>query len=109
MDANQTHFHLFFGYDNWAGCFGADQKDFRSHWEHSAPEETALSWDAKAGELTLTPQAFRFVPAKGDRAPTLADRRGSARDCYQNWYWISDDEKSIRIRSAGSDAVTQFW
>jgi phage tail-like protein len=109
MDTNGTQFHLLFGRDNWAGCTGNDGKKLGDHWDAQPVELTDAFWDATRGDLTLRPQAFRFVASRGDNAPTPEDRRGAARDRYGNWYWISEDKASIQVRSSGSDAVTVFW
>jgi phage tail-like protein len=99
MDANQTRFHLLLGNDDWAKCT-----------PQTAPgENSPVAWDAQRFELTLAPHVFRFQSASKNQAPSIGDRRGSASDQYNNWYWIGATEREILVRSSGSGLTTHFW
>lgn len=121
MDANGTRFHLLLGEGDWGRTTPGALEWARSTdepiatlaelWDRSAEvaELTGLGWSADRGELTLAPQLFQFPPSATDRAPSLDDRRGAARDRYGNWYWIGVDEREILVNSSGSGATTHFW
>src|SRR5256885_2173652 len=102
MDANGTRFHLLLGESDWSRCrtvggraaFGADKNVF---------------WNAPRNEVTLWPDTFRFPTPRAAMPLAVDSRRGAARDRFENWYWISPDERSIQVLSSGSRAVSQFW
>lgn len=93
MDANNTRYHLLLGEADWARCQAS----------------AGMEWDDAGGALRLQARIFRFPAALGDVRPKVADRRGAARDRHGNWYWISHDEREIRVRSAGDERVSTFW
>jgi phage tail-like protein len=102
MDANQTHFHLLLGQNDWATCalreggnvFGA---------------ESPVAWAADRYEVTLQPKLFEFPAAPRDDAPSQESRRGAAADVNFNWYWIGEGEDEIRIRASGDQRSGHFW
>jgi phage tail-like protein len=98
MDANRTRFHLLLGSD-WSSL----QRD---------PHTTDIGdaeIDTTTWEYRLHQKLFEFVPPRGDRIPSIADRRGAAVDRFGNWYWIDVAPTSIRVNSAGSGATTLYW
>jgi phage tail-like protein len=107
MDANGTRFHLLLGEQDWARC-SDDSHEAQSAGEAST-QLVGLGWDPKSQEQTLRALSFHFVAGPTDRAPTLEDRRGAARDRYGNWYWIDADRRRIRVKSAGSAGISDFW
>jgi len=112
MDANGTRFHLFFGRDDWAKCSAVTEKEkellIADAWK-SAKQQHAigLRWNDEQGELTLEPRLFNFAP--NGSAPSIENRRGAARDCFGNWYWIDETSTKIRVLSSGSFQTTDFW
>ena len=102
MDANGAKYHLLLGYDDWAR--GEDQQH-RANRSLSAP----LYWDNERDELTLAPRLSFYVSSARDLPVEPEDRRGAARDRYGNWYWIDVSQQKIRVFSAGSGLVTDFW
>jgi len=112
MDANGTRFHLFFGRDDWAKCSAVTEKEKQlligDAWK-SAKQQHAigLRWNDEQGELTLEPRLFNFAP--NGSAPSIENRRGAARDCFGNWYWIDETSTKIRVLSSGSFQTTDFW
>jgi phage tail-like protein len=118
MDANGTRYHLLLGRDDWLRCRvdGAPPRTLTpapsggegAEASPAAPE-TAVVWDDERNELTLQPLLFQFSAAPKDAPPTLEMRRGAARDRYDNWYWIDETARTIRILSEGSRRVSNFW
>lgn len=99
MDVNGTKYHLLFGADDWDACL-----------EAGGEAHPALEWDAASASMRLRRQAALFRRASRTEAPlTSAARRGSGRDHYGNWYWIDQDERSIRFLPAGARSSVRFW
>ena len=102
MDANRTRYHLLQGaqdWPRWRSPGGTLAKDSLEQ----------VFFDTARQDITLWPLAFRFPATSDDRALTADDRRGAARDAFANTYFIAEDRQSVRVRSAGSDAVSTFW
>src|SRR4051812_12787022 len=108
MDANGTRFHLLRGSADWP------------RWRMPGPDASGAPVPAQdsvgqvqflpgSSEIALWPRAFRFPAGRGDRPVDLAQRRGAARDAFGNWYWIGEDNASIRVWSSGSGAVSLLW
>lgn len=108
MDVNGTRFHLLLGREDWGRCTDDAGIPLGEGWS-GAPDAGAVAWDPAREELTLAPRLFRFRAAPRDVPPTLDQRRGAARDRFGNWYWIDADRRTLRVRSAGDDAVSAFW
>jgi phage tail-like protein len=87
MDANLTRFHLLLGQADWMSCT-AD----------------AVSWDDTRNELTLQKVVFQFQPPPADRTPSVADRRGAARDRYGNFYSIDAAQTGILVNGSPGDS-----
>lgn len=104
MDANGTRFHLLLGRDDWGRCRDGDGQPIRPYGQAGGP----VAYDTDRNELTLRPLPFLFRPP-GAPVLTPADRRGSARDRYGNWYWIDRTRTALLVNSAGSGATTAFW
>jgi phage tail-like protein len=111
VDANGTRFHLLLGRDDWARCSVAGT-ELREWWELSSPpylKTSGLVFNDERAELTLQPRLFKFIAAPKDTRPDLSNRRGAGRDRYGNWYWIDETALKIRVRSSGSQLVSDFW
>nr|WP_290670300.1 phage tail protein [Ardenticatena sp.] len=93
MDANQTHFHLIFGADDWQPLIG---------------DETLL-WDATRQSVILHPLVFRFPQPPGDPVLDAANRRDAAQDRFGNRYWIADDGLGIRYQGVHATGEEAFW
>ena len=98
MDANGTRFHL---------LLGGDWSLLRP--DADTPVVGSAELDTSTWEYRLHQRVFEFVPPRGDRTPTLADRRGAAVDRFGNWYWVDTDPTCIRVNSAGSGDTTLYW
>ena len=115
MDVQGSQFHLIHGVDDWARCTDAvtgqllgtawtDEADSPSSAAH-----TSLEFDETLGALRLRHDLPLFRRA-GRTAPLdPAARRGAGRDAYGNWYWIDDDQTSIRWRPADDDTSAPWW
>lgn len=108
MDANGTRYHLLLGRADWGRCL-QDGRALAEAWDTPEATPPGFAWDATRADLTLRPQLFHFIAAPLDTAPTLADRRGAARDRYGNFYWVHKDGKTVRVRSSGSKTTSDFW
>lgn len=108
MDANGTRFHLLLGEQDFARC-SDDSHELPAATAAGSPQLVGLSWNQKSQEQVLRALLFHFVAGATDRAPTLEDRRGAARDRYGNWYWIDADQRRIRVKSSGTRNVSDFW
>jgi phage tail-like protein len=95
MDVNGTRFHLVLTASEWLPP------------EHSNAVATNLEWSE--GGLRLRRLLPVFPPRKAEQPPTVEQRRGAGRDCFGNWYWISDDAHEVRARSRGARASDSFW
>lgn len=116
MDANGTKFHLLLGEEDWSNCSLVDQERrtplrvvFESPLQTCDERAGGVDWVRDRNELTLRPCLFRFIAPRNDRPPQLSDRRGAARDCNGNWYWIDKTRREIRINSSGTTTTSHFW
>ena len=110
MDANGTRHHLLFDYEDWASCLDLDGRPLGEAWQSSPyVNHTHLYWDVENHQLTLEPLLFQYMASPQDTAPQLEDRRGAQHDRYGNWYWIDPSRLKLRILSAGSQKVSDFW
>jgi phage tail-like protein len=135
MDANGSHYQLWFGLQDWARGVNAAGNGFRKEtldWPSSPTQhlpaanlptvnllavnpnnpdrpEDGLAWDRERHALTLRPRVFRFNPAKADRPVALEQRRGAAADRYGNVYWIAASGQEVRVRSVGTGQSSHFW
>src|SRR5436190_7042755 len=113
MDANGTHFHLLLGREDWANCLDSRLLPLWQSWEVSTGgvvvNNSGIDWDETHAEVTLKQRLFQFIARPSNQRPSLADRRGAARDGYGNWYWIDESRREILINSSGTQATTHFW
>lgn len=112
MDANGTRYHLLLGREDWLRC-DADGLPLRAAEEDAPGREgtglPGLAWNGERSELTLRPRLFQFLASPKDVAPELKTRRGAARDRHDNWYWIDENERRLRVNSAGTRRASTFW
>jgi len=127
VDANGTRHHLLLDQEDWARCCEEVEisaltptllqgRTLGEAWKSSPPEEseivcgnTNLCWDQENHQLILKPLLFQEVASPQDEAPSVEDRRGAQHDRYGNWYWIDPSRLKLRILSAGSQQVSDFW
>jgi phage tail-like protein len=92
MDSNKTRFHLLFMPDDWA---------------QGTLEQ--VEWNAERRAIGLRPLPFIFPTVPGEPILRPEDRRGAAQDRYGNWYWIGDDQASLRFAGPGERASVLYW
>ncbi len=97
MDVNGTRFHLLFGPGDWKALLAQDSP------------HRGLEWHPATASVRLNEDLFRFPASAGDRRLSPADRRGTARDRFGNWYWISADRAEVRVRFRGGSGPAHFW
>jgi phage tail-like protein len=91
LDVNGTRYHLVFGPQDWP----MDQRDRK--WEY----------DANHHWVQLQTEPYQFTEV-GPHQKVLS-RRGSARDAYGHWYWISEDGKKIMAQWAGAKQAVELY
>ncbi|HEY6000581.1 MAG TPA: phage tail protein [bacterium] len=111
MDANGTRYQLLLGREDWdACCCAALDTDPRGAWLPPRHGDAPLEWNADTCEVLLRAKPFVHTPAPRDARPDLErDRRGAAVDMFGNWYWVDETRSRIRVRSAGTELVSDFW
>ncbi len=100
MDVNQTRFQLVYGQTDWLPVASAS----------SPPAEPLFDWNASDATLSLHQDLFIFPRLTNQIPLDVANRRGSGRDRYGNWYWIAESQTDLRFLSmkpAGS--AQHFW
>ncbi|MFN9200133.1 MAG: hypothetical protein ACK5WR_18820, partial [Planctomycetaceae bacterium] len=106
MDANGTKFLLWMGEADWKCRRDLDPV----HPDQVlTPDQATLEWSHDSQALILRRQLSIHVASPRDTSVALTARRGADRDRFGNCYWISSDERSIQVRSAGDGLVTRFW
>ena len=105
MDVQGSQFHLIHGLDDWGRCtrrsHRATARDARGRGQADSPSSaarTSLEYDETLGALRLRHDLPLFRRAGRTVPLDPAARRGAGRDAYGNWYWIDDDQVSIRWR-----------
>lgn len=114
MDVNNTKFHLLLTQADWGRCTLAQSGELLGKiWQSESEGETIpdqqFDWNEETGEITLQPRLFKFTASPKDEKPNLVNRRGAARDRYGNWYWIDETGLKIKILSAGSKTVSDYY
>jgi len=114
MDVNGTKFHLLLTRNDWGNCIsGQKRESLLDIWKRQDDGETVaeqeFAWDAIANEITLQKRIFKFTASPKDKKPELENRRGAAQDRYGNWYWIDETGLKIKVLSAGSKNVSDFY
>ncbi|MFN6107190.1 MAG: hypothetical protein ACK5EA_22420, partial [Planctomycetaceae bacterium] len=106
MDANGTKFLLWMGEADWKCRRDLDPV----HPDQVlTPDQATLEWSHDSQALILRRQLSIHVASPRDNSVALTARRGADRERFGNCYWISSDERSIQVRSAGDGLVTCFW
>ena len=106
MDVNNTRFFLVRQRGEW---LENSMNSAITSSSTSLPSYTDVSWDSYLAAVGLTPRLFRFPNPPGNPVLTPAHRRGSARDMYDNWYWISQSRTEIRTQSLDKTNSDHFW
>lgn len=117
-DPQGGRFHLLAGQSDWALCSEPD---------HRLPDPITspltgpalatgtvhrpgnFEWDEATGSLRL---AHRDAVARHPTSMSLHrtdQRRGADRDRYGNWYWITDDNRSIVRVAPGASRAVPWW
>lgn len=115
QDANGSRFALVLGRQDWGQCrldaaAWPGQPLLDTLWSDEAESEAApLAFDAAQASIGLAQRVSRFAPAKGDVAPSTAQRLGAAADANGNIYAIVDGGARITVRNAGTGRVSTFW
>ncbi len=114
MDVNNTKFHLLLNRVDWGTCKSAQSDELLGEiWRRESEGETIpgqqFDWNDEMSQITLQPRLFKFTASPKDEKPNLINRRGAARDRYGNWYWIDETGLKIKILSAGSNMVSDYY
>lgn len=95
MDVQGTRYHMLFGRDDWVARITG--------------EPAPLEFDERHKALRLTRHAPAFEQQVQRDPVGQQFRRGAGRDRYGNWYWIADDERSIRFLPVGKRHSVDWW
>ena len=111
MDANGTRFLLLMGQPDWSGCREVVDETITRPLagELDSTGRGAFEWCRETQALMLRRELNLHLASQRDTVVKLSDRRGADRDQFGNCYWISDDERSICVRSSGDGLVGLFW
>src|ERR1700723_560132 len=100
MDVNQTRFQLV--------CVKADWLPVTSNGSPSV--EPLFDWNPCDATLSLHQDLYIFPKLTAQVALDVANRRGSGRDSYGNWYWIAESQTELRFLSMKPGSSAQhFW
>jgi phage tail-like protein len=99
VDVNGTRFHLLLGGRDWLPRLD----------DATAPPDQGLEWDPRRVQVTLRRELFRFAPRPAEAPFTAEHRRGSARDRFGHFYWLSPDRRAIRYRPREDRKSSVFW
>ncbi|WP_028310501.1 phage tail protein [Derxia gummosa] len=115
MDANGSRHFALVTQGDWQGALdaafeGLPPGDRPLAWSDGTTGGGAIGASCGAGGLGLKGLLHEFRP-RGEVAGALAEGhgRGGAFDAWGNLYSLSADRRAIRIRSAGSGAMSDFW
>lgn len=100
MDANGSRYHALVSQADWQRC--AD----------ISPDAGGLEWNGREGNsggLALKAQLFMFKASANRAGGREESGRGGVFDAHGNLYSLGADRRSLRIRSAGSGEVSDFW
>ncbi len=115
MDVQGSQFHLVHGRGDWGRCIdGVTGQPLSTAWDDEAgaspsAADSSLEYDEGLGALRLRQDLPLFRRAGRTVALDPSARRGAGRDAYGNWYWIDDDQASIRWRPADDDVSAPWW
>ncbi len=117
MNVNGSRKHVFLSEADWGRCFaaaGADEAFVRldAMWrqESAAGESHApVVWDKTRAQLRLANRSIGSQPTANEAIFVPDARRTAAADRAGNIYWIADDRRSLRVRSAGDRREGVFW
>lgn len=97
MDANETHYYAL-----------VTKCDWMAKTSQPAPEESHVEWSEKSQGLTLSSKLFEF---RTNNQTSTSDQpgRGGVFDAHGNLYALSNDRRSVLIRSANGGTISTFW
>jgi len=95
MDANGSRYHALVSQADWQRCAAASAGAGDMEWNGSG--------------LALKAQLFMFKASANRAGGRKESGRGGVFDAYGNLYSLGADRRSLRIRSAGSGEVSDFW
>lgn len=129
MDANNSRYHALITKDDWEKLLPQQIDDRDLEWTEGG--RSILDGHAcklGAGGLALKALMFEFKPGRwpkgaGEASPPFADTspptgpvllteqtgRGGVFDAYGNLYSMSANRRTLRVRSVGSGAMSDFW
>ncbi|WP_332879739.1 hypothetical protein, partial [Massilia sp. S19_KUP03_FR1] len=110
MDANGTRYHALLTWSDWEARLPGSPGERALEWSDGSSGSGPLATDCGAGGLALKALLYEFKPRTGNvvTAPEQSGR-GGVFDAAGNLYSLSDDRLAIRVRSAGSGAMSDFW
>ncbi|WP_085314801.1 phage tail protein [Derxia lacustris] len=115
MDANGSRYRALVTQGDWQAVLdsalaGVPLGDRPLEWADGSSGSGPIATNCGAGGLALKGLLYEFRARGVEAAPLAEDGgRGGAFDAWGNLYSLSTDRRAIRIRSAGSGAMSDFW
>lgn len=121
MDSNGSLYRALVTRADWEALMQGPLGGRELVWSDGGSGSAALATDCGAGGLALKAILFEFKPGMATdalasppsgSAGSAADApggRGGVFDAWGNLYFLSGDRLAIRVRSAGSGQISDFW
>jgi phage tail-like protein len=108
VDVNGTRFHLIKAQRDWEAC-RVELADGELVYLRDDSQLKPLEYSESLGSLSLSSQLPLFTSSRGHRPLSVSERRGAAVDAFGNWYWISNDRRSIFWLPFGARRSRVYW
>jgi phage tail-like protein len=116
MDVNGTRFHLLSGYADWSGCLAENGDALKHVWQENEgleagdkEESGSLAWNGAVDRIQLKQILPIFQSSVRQNHLKIDRRRGADQDEFGHWYWIGDDEASVRFLARDARESVLFW
>jgi phage tail-like protein len=96
LDVNGTRYHLVFGPPDWPHFQSVEDRP-RPTWEY----------DPNHNWVQLQAEPYQFIQQR--QGSKVLNRRGSARDAYGHWYWISENGQKIIAQWAAAKQAVELY
>lgn len=114
MDVQGSQYHLLDGRPDWSRCVdSAHDLTMGELWADAAdgPPTVPTGWEYDDADRVLRLRRDTPLFRRSGRSALLdpESRRGAGRDAYDNWFWISEDERCICWLPGTERAASTWW